>query len=110
METLEQLLGVSLSIPIPADQVLISKVELQELKEQSLIGVYWSMKDLEEKIAKKSEWIKSNILYPSRFRKILDSENGGFVFYPKSKGQTWSFQASKMANFLDQNFTNIFKG
>ncbi len=40
--------------------------------------------------------------------KILDEENGGFVFYPKSKGQTWSFQASKMAKFLDEYFDRIF--
>lgn len=105
---MNQSLNVELSIPIPADKVLISKVELEELKQQELAGVYWSMKDLENRINKKCEWIKENILYPSHFRKILDSENGGFVFYPKSKGQTWSFQASKMAEFLDKNFHKIF--
>ncbi|MES9718869.1 DUF771 domain-containing protein, partial [Bacillus safensis] len=36
--------------------------------------------------------------------------NSLFLSTQQSKGQTWSFQASKMANFLDQNFTNIFKG
>lgn len=97
---MEQLLDVSLSIPIPADKILISRVELQELREQSLSGVYWNMKDLEKKTARKSEWIKENILYPSRFRKVLDSVNGGFVFYPQAKGQNWSFQASKMVSFF----------
>lgn len=104
-----QQINVNLSIPIPADQILINKVELQELKEQSLVGVYWNMKDLESRINKKSEWIKENILFPSRFRKILDAENGGFVYYPQSKGQTWSFQAKEMAAFLDKNFSKIFK-
>lgn len=103
-----QQLNVNLSIPIPQDQVLVSKVELQELKEQSLIGVYWSMKDLEKKTGKKIEWIKENILYPSRFRKVLDVNNGGFVYYPDRKGQVWTFQASKMAKFLDDNFYRIF--
>ncbi|TRM08816.1 DUF771 domain-containing protein [Lentibacillus cibarius] len=103
-----QQLNVNLSIPIPEDSVLISKIELQELKEQELTGIYWNMKDLEKRINRKSEWIKANILYPSRFRKILDSENGGFVYYPKSKGQTWSFQARKMADFLDKHFNKIF--
>lgn len=106
---MNQSLNVEISIPIPADKVLISKVELNELKEQQLSGTYWTMKDLEKRTGKKQEWIKKNILYPSHFRKILDSENGGFVFYPKSKGQTWSFQASKMAKFLDDNFHRIFK-
>lgn len=103
-----QQLTVQLNIPIPADSILISKVEWQELKKQELSGVYWSMKDLEQRTGKKSEWIKENILYPSRFRKVLDAENGGCVFYPKSKGQTWSFHAPRMAEFLDRYFSRIF--
>lgn len=103
-----QQLNVTLQIPIPDDHVLISKVELEELKKNELSGVYWTMKDLERRVGKKQEWIKENILYPPRFRKILDAENGGFVFYPKSKGQTWSFQATRMAEFLEKNFSRIF--
>ncbi|OAK72659.1 DUF771 domain-containing protein [Lederbergia galactosidilytica] len=103
-----QQLNVNLSIPIPADSVLISKVELEELRRNELTGVYWNMKDLEQRISKKSEWIKENILFPTRFRKILDAEHGGFVYYPKSQGQTWSFQASKMSEFLDNYFASIF--
>lgn len=67
------------------------------------------MKDLEKRIGKKSEWIKENILYPTRFKKILDVENGGFVYYPKTQGQSWVFQASKMTEFLDKNFHRIFR-
>lgn len=103
-----QQLNVSLTIPVPDDMILIQKVEFEQLKENELKGVYWNMKDLEQKTTRKSEWIKENILYPSRFRKILDAENGGFVFYPKVKGQTWVFQASKMAEFLDKHFSKIF--
>lgn len=105
-----QQLNVQLSITIPSDSVLISKIELEELKREQLSGVYWSTKDLEKRVNRKSEWIKENILYPSRFRKILDVENGGFVFYPKSKGQNWSFQAIKMSQFLDKYFNQIFCG
>lgn len=103
-----QQLEVNLTIPIPKDSVLISKIEFIELKKQELSGVYWSMKDLEARINRKHEWIKENILYSSKFRTLLDIEYGGFVFYPRSKGQTWSFHALKMATFLDQNFQHIF--
>lgn len=103
-----QQLSVNLTIPIPSDSILISKVELEELKQAQLSGVYWSMRDLENRINRKSEWIKGNILYPLKFRKILDVDLGGFVFYPKSKGQTWSFKASDMAKFLDKHFHDIF--
>ncbi|MFC5732334.1 DUF771 domain-containing protein [Cytobacillus gottheilii] len=104
----QQHLSVSLTIPIPSDSVIITKLELKELKHQQLKGVYWTMKDLEKRINRKNEWIKENILFPSKFRRILDVDNGGFVFYPKSKGQTWSFHALKMSDFLDKNFQQIF--
>lgn len=103
-----QQLSVNITIPIPSDSVIISRVELEELKQAQLHGIYWSMKELENRLNYKSEWIKENILYPSKFRKTLDVKTGGFVFYPQSKGQTWSFQASKMANFLEKNFPKIF--
>ncbi|WP_017754980.1 DUF771 domain-containing protein [Calidifontibacillus oryziterrae] len=103
-----QRLSVNLTIPVPDDSVIISKVHLEELEKLQLTGVYWSMKDLENRVCKKSEWIKENILYPSKFRKILDVDEGGFVFYPKSKGQTWSFHAMLMSKFLDQYFQQIF--
>ncbi len=103
-----QQLSVTLTIPIPSDSIIISKVELEELKTAKLTGVYWSMKDLENRINRRHEWIKENILYPSKFKKVLDIESGGFVFYPKSKGQTWSFQASEMAAFLEKHFKDIF--
>lgn len=105
-----QQLTVNLSIPIPDDSVLISKVELEELKQEQLSGVYWNMKDLQKRINKSDRWIKDNILYQPRFKRVLDSENGGFVYYPKNQGQTWSFQANQMAQFLDKNFNKIFGG
>jgi len=104
-----QQLTVQLSIPIPNDSVLISKVELEELKKQELAGVYWSMQDLEQRVNKGQVWIKENILYQPKFKKVLDVEHGGFVFYPKAKGQNWSFHAAKMADFLDKRFVEIFK-
>lgn len=105
-----QQLKVNLTIQIPEDMVLISKVELEELKDQSLSGVYWFMKDLEKRVGRSRDWIIENILYQPRFKKILDSENGGFVYYPESKGQKWSFHAKRMAKFLDDNFSSIFTG
>lgn len=67
-----QQLSVTLTIPVPSDSILITKVELEELKQAQLVGVYWSMKNLEKRINRKSEWIKDKILYPPKFKKILD--------------------------------------
>lgn len=103
-----QQLSVTLSIPVPSNSILIKKVELEKLEKAQLVGVYWSMKDLEKRINKKSDWIKENILYPSKFKKELDVGSGGFVYYAESRGETWSFQASKMADFLEDHFKDIF--
>lgn len=105
-----QQLEVSMTIPIPADQVLISKVELEDLRKQELFGVYWSMKDLENRTNKKQDWLKENVLLVPRFKENLDVENGGFVYYPKKSGEKWSFLASEMSKFLDSNFYLIFGG
>lgn len=105
-----QALNVNLSIPIPENMVLVNKVELESLQEEALLGVYWTMKDLEKRIGKKSNWIKENILYEPRFKKYLDIERGGFVYYPKNQGEHWSFKAKEMAEFLDKNFSEIFLG
>lgn len=99
---------MNLTIDIPNELVLIKKVELEELEQEKLLGVYWSMKDLEKRIGKKQTWIKENILYPTRFKKVLDAKNGGFVYYPENQGQPWSFQANRMAVFLDNHFADIF--
>ncbi|QCR33165.1 DUF771 domain-containing protein [Lysinibacillus sp. SGAir0095] len=103
-----QNLEVNLTIPIPKDMVLIKKVELEEMKEKSIKGLYWTMKDLEQRTGKKHEWVKENILFPTKFKKQLDVVNGGFVYYPTKSGEKWVFQASKMAKFLDDNFHMIF--
>lgn len=103
-------LQVNLTIPVPDDYVLITKVELEELQQDKLNGVYWTMVDLENRIGKKQVWIKENVLYPQKFKRQLDVSQGGFVYYPKAKGEKWSFLASKMSQFLEDNFYSIFKG
>ncbi|WP_211653234.1 DUF771 domain-containing protein [Planococcus alpniumensis] len=103
-----QKLNVELSVEIPAEYVLITKVEYEELKGNELRGVYWNIKELEKRTGRKATWLKENVLYPEKFRKVLDIEHGGFVAYPKTKGQPWAFQAKRMSDFLDERFSRIF--
>ncbi|MEK5429678.1 DUF771 domain-containing protein [Lysinibacillus sp. FSL R7-0073] len=103
-----QQLQVNLTIPVPEGYVMVKKVELEELKHESLSGICWTMTELEQRIKKKRNWIKEYVLFPSKFREILDTENGGFVYYPKGIGEHWSFHAIQMANFIDENYSLIF--
>ncbi|MGE7915304.1 DUF771 domain-containing protein [Lysinibacillus xylanilyticus] len=107
---MQQQLNVQLTIHIPEDQVLINKVELEELRKNKLAGVSWTMKELEARTGRKKEWLQENLLYVPKFKQKLDASNGGFVYYPKGKGSPWAFQATKMAQFLDDNFHLIWGG
>lgn len=104
--------ATAMQVESQADLMIVKKNDYEtliaKLEEEILSGRWWSMKDLEVRINKSYEWIRRNILDPPHFREILDIENGGFVFYPE-KGKTWSFQARKMAEFLDENFSSIYK-
>ena len=95
-------------INIPNNYVLVKKAEFEELQQQRHEGKYWSMKDLEQRINRDQKWIKEKILMNPKFRRQLDVDLGGFVFYPEINGEKWSFQASKMAQFLEDNFYGIF--
>lgn len=103
-----QQLNVSLSVPVPEDYVLITKVEFEELQKEKLKGVYWTMADLEKRVNRNQRWIKEFILMNPKFRRKLDVDFGGFVYYPEINGEKWVFQASKMTKFLEDNFYYIF--
>lgn len=70
--------------------------------------IWWSMKDLEKATGYSDDWLKENILLRPEFKKILDLENGGFVYYPERRGEKWMFIASKMKGFLEKYFVQIF--
>ncbi|CWU87850.1 DUF771 domain-containing protein [Listeria monocytogenes] len=103
---------LSVTIPIPESHVIITKTEYEELLKQEVAGKYWDFKTLENRVQRKRDWIEEKILYKPSFRKILDvNENpNGFVKYPSTDGRKWSFLASKMNNFLEENFPEIMRG
>ncbi|AJD92064.1 hypothetical protein JMA_27470 [Jeotgalibacillus malaysiensis] len=103
---MNQQFSVQVSIPVPEHLIIIEKTELKRLQDAELHGQWWSMKDLEDRTGRKAVWLKENVL--SRFRKDLDVDNGGFVYYPKVKGETYVFHAEKMNDFLDKYFSVIF--
>lgn len=105
---MQQKLNVQLIIAIPESQIIIERLEFEALKKADLLGVYWSMVDLENRMGRKIDWIKQNVLYNPRFKSTLDTSCGGFVYYPQKKGEPWSMHALQMVKFLDENFNDIF--
>jgi phage pi2 protein 07 len=80
------------------------KVHLDE----NVQKVWWNMKDLEEATGYSDDWLKDKILLRPYYKKILDIENGGFVYYPEKRGEKWLFIASRMQEFLEKHFVQIF--
>ncbi|QNG60362.1 DUF771 domain-containing protein [Bacillus sp. PAMC26568] len=72
--------------------------------------MWWSMQDLKIQTGRSEDWLKENILLRPCYKKILDIENGGFVYYPQSRGDRWCFIAARMNEFLDKHFAEIFMG
>jgi len=105
---MQQQLQVSLIVQVPDDHVLITKVEYDELQQEKLQGLNWTTTDLEKRIKKDMRWIKKHILHHAKFRRQLDVDFGGFVYYPENRGENWAFNATRMAKFLDDNFHHIF--
>jgi len=103
-----QKLNLNLQVSIPEHLILIEKQEYKELKNEQMLGTWWSMKDLEFKLDKKRNWILDNILYSPKFKDRLDVGRGGCVYYPKSQGEKWVFKANEMSKFLDRHFADIF--
>ncbi|KAB2337622.1 DUF771 domain-containing protein [Cytobacillus depressus] len=70
--------------------------------------IWWTMKDLEQVTGYSDDWLKENILLRPTYKRLLDLENGGFVYYPERRGEKWMFIASQMQEFLERNFIQIF--
>lgn len=110
MENIKEL-EIDLRVTIPDDYVLLKKVDYLKLKKtnkEAEKGRWWTMSDLEKRLGRSREWIRENILLIPEFKKILDVENDGFVYYPRNQGESWAFLASKMSEFLEDNFNDIF--
>lgn len=68
---------------------------------------WWEMKDLKKATGYSYGWLTHNILYKPCYKKILDINNGGFVYYPESRGKKWLFIADRMQEFLEKHFNQI---
>lgn len=95
---------LDVQIKIPENYVLITKSNHEQFLEQDLTGRIWSMKDLEVRTNRSSQWLRRNILEVPEFREELQ----GFVYFPKSQGERWKFGALKMSKWLEENQELIF--
>jgi Domain of unknown function (DUF771) len=95
-----QMLTVNLSIPIPADSVLISKIQLEEFKRAQLEGVYWTMKDLQKRINKNPNGLKHIFSIQKSFEKSWILIMADSFIIQNHKVKVGLFWQQKCPNFL----------
>lgn len=95
-----------ITITLPPNLVIVEKSEFEALQAEKLTGRVWTLSDLEEHTKRKRLWLQENLLFVPQFKKELEK----FTHYPVRRGDSWIFQATKMAQFLEDNFYQIFHG
>lgn len=96
---------LEIKVPIPETHVLISKEEYEDLKENELLGQYYTMKDLVRLSGRSESWLKENLLdHPERRKEIKD-----FTYYPSGKGDRWLFKATGLREYLENEFLEILR-
>lgn len=95
-----------LSVEIPDEYVLITKVEYEELQMLAAKGNSWESLAWfkQETGIKHPDTLKTMILYP--YRKELEK----FVKYPEKKGSPWRFHKGATLEWLENNFERLARG
>lgn len=109
MTLAEQTIEASISVPVPKGYVLVKESRLVELEENELKGYWWGIKDVLARINRGRNWFTENVLESPKWRKVIDIENGGFVYYPQTPGDKFSFLPTRTIDFLEENFNEILK-
>ena len=100
---------INVEITIPENLVLISKIEYEQLQNDSDIGRWWTLQDVLDRTNRSRDWLKNNILFHPRYKKIIDVKNGGFVKFPNGGRDTYLFLPSKTKEFLEDNFSELLR-
>lgn len=97
---------LEVSIAIPDQYVLVTKIEYNELKEKSVMGRYLTLQDLMDLTGKSKPWLNEKLL--SHPRRMKDIEP--FTHFPQSRGDKWAFKEKEMRDYLDKHFLDILRG
>lgn len=97
-----QEIKTNITIQIPDEYILIEKVKLEELQQETepewVAGLNW----LSGQTGIKSpQQLKNKILYPFKGELIK------FVVYPNNAGEVWRFNTSYMKQWLRKNFMKV---
>lgn len=95
--------NINVTIQIPEEYVMITKVEYEELSSNILLGKYLTLKDVIKHTGKSRSWLEENLLsHPYRMKQIEP-----FTHFPEGRGDKWAFKTKEMYEYLDREFLKI---
>lgn len=100
-----QVFQVNATIDIPPNLIVIEKIEYNELLKSNEKGRWWTLQDVMQRVSISQKSFSDKVLNNPRFQKELSE----FTRFPSEKGERYYFLASKMQEFLENNFKEIMK-
>lgn len=94
---------------IPEKYVLIAESEYEKYQNQVLVPPKLNLKQVSRWLHKEPKWIIQNILDIPRYRRKLDINHGGCVYYSQGSGQSYEIEPTAFADFIRLNFADIWK-
>ncbi|HAL09027.1 MAG TPA: hypothetical protein DCO67_03545 [Staphylococcus sp.] len=92
------------TINIPADFILITKIEYEQLLNNHTEGKFISLKGLANHLDCSPQWLKENVLFNPRYKNDLKD----FIHYPSSSGEKYHIHQSKAFKYFDTHGISIF--
>lgn len=94
-----------MKIEVPGTHVVIPKEVYEELRNQELVGQYYTLGDLQLLTGKSRSWLYENLLTnPHRLERMKS-----FTHVPEYKGDRWLFKATGLREYLEKEFLDILK-
>lgn len=100
-----QVFNVHATIDVPPHLVVIEKDEYTQLIKSNEKGRWWTLQDVMQRVSISQKSFSDKVLNNPRFQ----SELSEFTRFPTEKGERYYFLASKMQEFLENNFKEIMK-
>ncbi len=100
-----QIFKVNATIDIPPTLIIIERNEYNSLLKANQRGRWWSLQDVMQRISISQKSFSEKVLNNPRFQDQLKE----FTRFPSEKGERYYFLASKMQEFLEENFKEIMK-
>ena len=99
-----QIVEANIKFEIPADKVLVDRIEWETTKKKAEAHEIWKMDDLKNYMLNKStEWIKDNVLKnPHLYPQLQELRDKG-ALGGGGKGGTWWMFADEIKQFIDDN-------